>query len=191
MLTAVNAQEVIPRNIRVQDEFTKSLDDQDEQKNNISILIEGGDMKYKTVLDLETDFYKGVRLYKANKYDQAYAIFAELSQWGIKDAQAILGNMFLNGEYVDKSTERGLAWLGVAKEGGMQQAAAESFDYVYKQLNKVQQVYIDQKVLTYIEKFGSEAQNMDCDSHYVAGSNIPEKRCIKVPGTRSMLYPIE
>ena len=190
-VTSISAQEVKTTNFRVQDEFYKSLDDQEYDKKNITIVAENGDKYFKSLESIEAELNQGMKLYKDGSYEKAYTILSELSQWGIKDAQAILGNMFLKGEHVDKSVERGLAWLGVAKEDGMQKSAVESFDYIYQQLSAEHQTYMDQKIVAYIEKYGAEAQNFQCKSRQVIGSNLRENSCLKVAGSSSKLYPIE
>ena len=115
VIAPLNAQEIKPTNFRVQDEFHQSIDDLDYNKKNISIISENGDEYFKSLEEIEFELNEGMKLYKKGEYEQAYVILSELSQWGIKDAQTVLGNMFIKGEHVDKSVERGLAWLGVAK----------------------------------------------------------------------------
>jgi hypothetical protein len=157
---------------------------------NVSITSADGVTSFKSLRDLDDELNEGIALYKANKYAEAYTIFSELSQWGVKEAQAVLGGMFIEGHYVDRSTEKGLAWLGVAKEVSTQRSASKMFKHVYKQLNSEQQKYIDQMVDSYIAKYGVEAQNYSCSRRTYAGSNIPETNCKKLPNSNSTLYPI-
>lgn len=157
---------------------------------NISITSADGIATFKSLRDLDDELKQGIEYYKANKYAEAYTVFSELSQWGVKEAQAILGGMFIQGQYVDRSTERGLAWLGVAKEVRTQRSASKMYKHVYKQLNAEQQKYIDQMVDSYIAKYGAKAQNVNCSRRTYAGSNIPETSCKKQPNSNSVLYPI-
>jgi len=185
------SQENKPRNFTVTDEFSSVVNNTAYQKKNISITAENGDVTYKSLQDLEEELALAAKLYKSKQYAKAHPMIAELSQWGVKEAQAILGGMYIKGEHVDKSTDRGLAWLGVAKEAGTEKSAAKMYKYVYKQLNEPQQKYMDQRVASYIQMYGSEAQNFTCKKRRSASSNIPETRCIKALGSNSVLYPIE
>ncbi|MBX2847958.1 MAG: hypothetical protein KTR16_06550 [Acidiferrobacterales bacterium] len=187
---SVNAQESKPTNFPVPDTFSDSVNDLDYQKKNISMTDQAGNVIYKSPQDIDNELNDMIRLYKAEKYAEAYPIVSELSQWGIKDAQAILGGMFLKGEHVDQSTERGLLWLGVAKEESNQKSAAKSFDYVYEQLSPEHKAYMDQKVTEHIAKFGSKAQHIKCKRESEVGSNLKTMRCDKTSGSNATLHPI-
>ena len=185
------AQESTPKNFTVGDEFPTVMNSLEYRNKNISMEAENGDITYKSLQELEEELEKSARWYQDKQYDRAYPAVSELSQWGVKEAQAILGSMYIQGEYVEQSIERGLAWLGVAKEGGTHKSARKSFDYVYTQLTKEQRQHMDKKIASYIAKYGSEEQNFRCKSRRVGGSNIPQRRCLKTPGSSSKLYPIE
>lgn len=186
----VAAQESKPTNFPVPNTFSNSVNDLDSQKSNISMTDESGNVTYKSQQEIQRELDDAIRLYKAEKYSEAYTHVSELSQWGIKDAQAILGGMFLKGEHVEKSTERGLLWLGVAKEEPTQKKAAESYQYIYDQLSKEHQSYIDQKVSEHILKFGAEAQSINCKKEAEVGSNLRVTKCAKQSGSNSVLYAI-
>ena len=159
-------------------------------EKNISITTADGVVAFKSLRDLDDELKEGIAFYKANKHAEAYTVFSELSQWGVKEAQAVLGGMYIQGQYVDRSTETGLAWLGVAKEVRTQRSASKMYKHVYKQLNAEQQKYIDQKVDSYIAKYGTKAQNVSCSRRTYAGSSIPETKCKKLPNSNSVLYPV-
>ena len=145
---------------------------------------------YKYMYLVDRDFSKAVRDYRQKNYREAFQRFSELSQFGLKEAQTMLGVMYLKGEYVEKSIERGLLWLGVAKEGGQEKKAAESFNYVYAQLSVEHKANIDKKLIEHIQKFGAEAQSVNCKRVSEAGSNITPIKCIKEQGSRTVMYPI-
>jgi hypothetical protein len=187
---SVAAQESTPKNFTVGSEFSTMVDSLQYEKKNISMTAENGDVVSKSLQDLEEELKRGAGFYKVKDYKKAYPTISELSQWGVKEAQAILGDMYIKGEHVDQSIELGLAWLGVAKEGGTVRSARKSFDYVYNQLNDQQKAYMDTKISKHIAKYGAEAQNFSCKSRTVTGSNIPKTRCLKIPGSNSTLYPI-
>jgi hypothetical protein len=156
---------------------------------DISITSETGETTFKSLRDLDEELKEGIEYYQTDKFAEAYTIFSELSQWGIKEAQAVLGGMFIQGQYVDRSTEVGLAWLGVAKEARTQKSASKMYNHVYKQLNTQQQTYIDGVVGNYIDKYGAKAQNIHCSRRTYAGSNIPKTSCKKRANSNSVLYP--
>lgn len=184
------AQDGVPE-IIVGNEFSNLLSKQQYSKKNISMKDENGDLTHKSLQDIDDELEDILKLVQAKNYERAYPMVAELSQWGVKEAQAIMGTMYMKGQHVEKSTELGLVWLGVAKEGNVHKPAKKSFDYVYSQLNDEQRKYMDQKVDAYIAKYGSEEQKFICKSRNVSGSNIRSKRCLKTPGTTSILYPLD
>ncbi|MBX2847956.1 MAG: hypothetical protein KTR16_06540 [Acidiferrobacterales bacterium] len=184
---AINAQENKPTNFSVPIAQFNSLE---YEKRNISMTAEDGGVVYKSQQDIDREIEDMLRLYSAKNYADAYPIVSELSQWGIKDAQAILGGMYLKGEHVDQSTERGLLWLGVAKEESSQRAAAESFDYVYGHLGAEHKTYIDQKVAAHVSKFGLKAQNINCERESRVGSNLTTTICYKRSRSDSLLHAI-
>ncbi|MCH2192267.1 MAG: hypothetical protein MK188_15255 [Gammaproteobacteria bacterium] len=157
---------------------------------NISITSESGQKVFKSLRDLDSDLAKAIDLYNAGKYDEAFPVLAELSQWGVKRAQMLLGGMYMSGFHVDQSTERAMAWLGVAKEVKSERQATRMFKHVYKQLNQDQKVQIDKIVDSYIAKYGVDAQNFKCRKRKPIGSNIPVTECSKLPNSNSILYPI-
>jgi len=159
-------------------------------EKTLSITAPNGEVTYKSLRDLDEGLMKGVEYYKKEDYASAYPIVTELSQWGLKDAQAILGSMYIQGQHVEQSTERGMAWLGVAKEARTQKAATKTFKMIYKQLNADQKGYIDNMVDGYIAKFGVKAQRFKCSKRTAVGSNIPTRSCKRIPNSNSVLHPI-
>lgn len=159
-------------------------------KKTLSITAPNGEVSYKSLRDLDEGLKKSVEYYRKEDYASAYPIVAELSQWGLKDAQAILGSMYIQGQHVEQSTERGMAWLGVAKEAKTQKAATKTFKMIYKQLNADQKSYIDNMVDGYIAKFGVKAQRFKCSKRTAVGSNIPTRSCKRLPNSNSVLHPI-
>jgi len=159
-------------------------------EKTLSITAENGEMTYKSLRDLDEGLKKGAEYYKNEDYVNAFPIVSELSQWGLKDAQAMLGSMYIQGQHVKQSTERGMAWLGVAKEARTQKAAGKTYKMIYKQLNAEQKKYIDNMVDGYIDKYGVKAQKFKCTSKLAVGSNIPARSCKRRPNSNSVLHPI-
>jgi len=157
---------------------------------NISITTASGEKTFKSLSDLDSELEQAVEFYNSENYSEAFPLLAELSQWGVKRAQMLLGGMYMSGFHVGQSTERGLAWLGVAKEVKSERQANKMFKHVYKQLNKEQKVYVNNMVDSYIAKYGVKAQNFKCRKRTPVGSNIPVTECSKLPNSNSVLYPI-
>ena len=159
-------------------------------RKDISITSSTGEVIYKSLHDIDRDLKKALEFYGEEKYAEAYPIAAELSQWGIKRAQTLLGGMYVGGLHVDQSTIRGLVWLGVAKEKKSEKQATRMFNEIYNQLGDEQKAYVDSKVDSYVAKFGAKAQNLKCKKRRVTGTNISQVQCSKARGSNSTLYPI-
>jgi len=188
------SQEGVPSenlNDVVSSELSTLINSTEYNSKNISVTAADDTKTFKSLRDLEEEFTKGAKFYQKEKYEKAYPIFAELSQWGIKSAQSLLGTMYIQGQHVGPSIERGLAWLGVANELGGYKSSKANFDYVYNQLNDEQKKIIDVKVQSYIAKFGAKTQNITCKKKKGLGSNIPVQACSKTPGSNSPLHSIE
>jgi len=185
------SQENKPTNFPRSNELPTLLNNESYVKKDISITAPDDTKTYKSLKDLEEELQLAAQYYKEEKYPEAYPILAELSQWGIKSAQSLLGAMYIKGQHVDQSFERGLAWLGVAKESRNDKSTKSMFKHVYKQLDKTQKAYIDNKVDDYIAKYGTETQTVICKKKRAVGSHIPVKKCSKIPGSDSPLFAIE
>lgn len=144
----------------------------------------------KSFYTIARETKNGVRYHKRKDYEKAYQYLSVSAQWGIKEAQYLLGIMFLNGEYVDRSIDKGMAWLGVANEIEIKDWKS-AYDEIYNQLNDAQQKYIDVKVLQYIEYYGMGSQHLDCRRTAYVGSRKASVLCEKIPYKFSKLYPIE
>ncbi len=159
-------------------------------EKSISITAPDGKMTYKSLRDLDTELEEATKLYIEEKYVEAFPKLVELSQWGIKKAQMLLGDMYIVGRHGEQSTIRGLAWLGVANEAKSEKHAKKLFKEVYAQLNEDQKKYVDTVVEQFIGKYGKVAQNYKCRKRTTVGSNIPQVECNKLPNTNSKLYPV-
>ena len=159
-------------------------------EKNLSITSADGTITYKSMRDLDTQLSEAVALYRAESYSKAFPLLTELSQWGIKHAQMLLGDMYIAGRHVEQSNVRGLGWLGVAKEANSERHAKKVFQHVYDQLGQDQQKYVDRVVRNYIQKYGVIAQNYKCRKRTSVGSNIPRTECNKIPNSNSVLHPL-
>jgi hypothetical protein len=135
-------------------------------------------------------YEQGAVAYEGGDYESAYADLSLAAQRGVKDAQYLLGFMYLQGEYAPRSIPVGLAWLGTALE-------VENKDWLslytklYGTLNSAQQAFIDNKVETYIELYGMDTQRIVCDNKARVGSRRKVRQCIKTEDVNTPLYSLE
>jgi hypothetical protein len=135
-------------------------------------------------------YEQGAVAYEDGDYESAYADLSLAAQRGVKDAQYLLGFMYLQGEYAPRSIPVGLAWLGTALE-------VENKDWLslytklYGTLNSAQQAFIDNKVETYIELYGMDTQRIVCDNKARVGSRRKVRQCIKTEDVNTPLYSLE
>lgn len=74
---------------------------------------------------IAADFETSYAAYESGDYPVAYEGFSKLAQDRHVKAQYLLGLLYLNGQGVRKSADRGLGWLKQAAENGSYLAAAE------------------------------------------------------------------
>ena len=135
-------------------------------------------------------YEQGAVAYEDGDYESAYADLSLAAQRGVKDAQYLLGFMYLQGEYAPRSIPVGLAWLGTALE-------VENKDWLslytklYGTLNSAQQAFIDNKVDAYIELYGMDTQRIVCDNKARVGSRRKVRQCIKTEDVNTPLYSLE
>ncbi|MDJ0807927.1 MAG: sel1 repeat family protein [Gammaproteobacteria bacterium] len=63
--------------------------------------------------------------YESGEYRQAYKGFKSLAQEHHVKSQYLLGLLYINGQGVRKSVDRGIGWLKEAADNGSYRAAAE------------------------------------------------------------------
>ena len=122
------------------------------------------EITYGTWDSLVRDEKAGIRHYKKGNYKRAFERLKLPAQMGLKEAQYALAFMFLKGQYVNQSLDIGMAWLGVANEIHVRDWK-QTYDQVYAALSPQEQSRIDRKVATYVDMFGMETQNLNCDKN--------------------------
>jgi hypothetical protein len=146
----------------------------------------------KTMLfsEIQDKFVEGADAHKKGDFSSAYDNLSFAAQSGMKEAQYLLGFMYLKGEYVQRSIPVGMAWLGTALEIENKDWSA-LFSRVYHSLNEQQQVFIDRKVSQYIDIYGMDIQNVDCQLTSVIGSRKLAQRCTKQADRLTPLFSME
>ena len=135
-------------------------------------------------------FEQGARSYERGDFEAAYADLSLAAQRGVKDAQYLLGFMYLRGEYAPRSIPVGMAWLGTALEVDNDDWL-ELYTNLYKSLNASQQAFIDAKVDQYIELYGMQTQRMTCEFVARTGSRRKVLQCVKTEDVTTPLYSLE
>ena len=146
----------------------------------------------KTMLfsEIQDKFVEGADAHKKGDFTSAYDNLSFATQSGMKEAQYLLGFMYLKGEYVQRSIPVGMAWLGTALEIENKDWSA-LYSRVYHSLNEQQQVFIDRKVSQYIDIYGMDIQNVDCQLTSVIGSRKLAQRCTKQADRLTPLFSME
>ncbi len=171
------------------DALRNLLDSDSYNEPNIVMVAEDGSRIRKSQKDIDDAMQVGSKYYKEEKYEQAFSSLSEVAAMGNKDAQTIIGMMYLQGQHVPKSIVTGMGWLGVANET-KNKTAKKAYKQVYSQLSDEHKKVIDQTVATYVSKYGMETQNISCKKVKSVGSNISESVCAKSADSESPLYPI-
>ena len=86
------------------------------------------------------DFDKGLDAYNAGDFETAFVEFGELAEQGDADAQYYLGNMYYNGEGVEKNFTEAAKWFAFAAEQG-DATAQLTLGIMYKYAEGVEQDY--------------------------------------------------
>ena len=168
------------------------LDSDNYIERNIVMVAQDGSRTKKSQKDIDDAMKTGTQYYKEENFEAAFSALSEVAVMGNKDAQAIIGMMYLQGQHVQKSTVVGMGWLGVANETAKQRNknAKKAYKQVYSQLSDEHKKVIDTTVADYVSKYGMETQNIVCKKVKATGSNISESVCLKSPNSESPFYPI-
>lgn len=73
--------------------------------------------------DSGEDFFEGVRLFRAQQYEDAAAWFRKAAEKGDGDAQFLLGRMYYDGNSIAVDYVEALMWFDVADSSGVRVAA--------------------------------------------------------------------
>lgn len=123
---------------------------------------------------------RAMQEYRAENYAGAFEQLSKTAPLGFKQSQYYMAFLYLKGQHVKKSMLDGMAWLGVAKEGGHKEMI-ELYDGLYASFNQAQKDVVDKKVAEYIALYGMENQNVICEKRKKVGSKRRTLECIKIP----------
>ena len=132
---------------------------------------------------IEVDTYKAeyqsaLDLYKAKDYEKALSALETVAKRGEKQAQYILGTMYLNSQGTEQDLLKSYAWLSVANEQKSKHwkkplaMLDEKLPADYLALAKEQ-------AKDYQAQYGAKAQKMKCRNTKTLGSKKPTHLCTK------------
>ena len=124
---------------------------------------------------------RGLSLFRAKNYEEAYPLLAEAARHGLKRAQHSLALMHINGYSVTKNVLIGVALLGLAAESGERKLQKE-YEKAVKSLPKKYHNLVRQQTDYYIARYGMAVQGVHCALVKKVGSNLKRMLCLKQPG---------
>jgi TPR repeat protein len=136
----------------------------------------------ESIHDIKDDEEQGVRYYSRAEFERAYPLVWNAARHGLKQAQYVLGLMYLKGEHVEQDMVRGAAWMGLSTEAQVQDWR-DTFVSIVNALDEAQRQEVRAKLAKYIEYYGMEAQGISCKP---ARSGRLQLDCTKASGT----YPL-
>lgn len=143
---------------------------------------EEGAEKGKSEVELyRSSFRKATEHIENEEYEKAFKYCAQAAKLGHKQAQYVLATMYLNGEGVEAHPATGIVWLNVAAEAPQGQWR-EQRDQVMENLSDKEREQLQPHIEKYIEKYGMEAQNVECERERVPRSQRRRLSCTKDSG---------
>ncbi|MBT0584857.1 hypothetical protein [Alteromonas oceanisediminis] len=120
----------------------------------------------------------GLYALSAKNYDVAYEKLHTAAEWGSKEAQFYLAQIYLNGWGREPDYKQGWLWLNVALEQRSQEwrdAERQISRALPEDFIKAMQPFVEQHIATY----GADAKDLRCVKRTKIGSNIKEIMCEK------------
>lgn len=121
---------------------------------------------------------EGKRLYRAKDYDAALPYLQLASEWGFKDAQFRLGQIYFKGlGATERNPLRGLAWLGTAASKPTSPQMEKGFQSSLEKVSEEHRAAVDRTVAAYAKLYGSGAAAVTCRMQRPLGSNLSQLAC--------------
>ena len=121
---------------------------------------------------------EGTKLYKAKEYEAAVPYLQLASEWGFKDAQVRLGQIYFKGlGAVKKNPLRGLAWLGTAASKPSNSNYTGIFERALEKVPEANRAAVDRAVSAFSQRYGSGAAAVTCRMKAPLGSNLAQLSC--------------
>ncbi len=121
---------------------------------------------------------EGTKLYKAKDYEAAVPYLQLAAEWGFKDAQVRLGQIYFRGlGSVEKNPLRGLAWLGTAASKPSSASYTGIFERALAQVPEENRAAVDRAVASFTQRYGSGEAAVTCRMKAPLGSNLAQLSC--------------
>lgn len=121
---------------------------------------------------------EGTKLYKAKEYEAAVPYLQLAAEWGFKDAQVRLGQIYFKGlGSVEKNPLRGLAWLGTAASKPSSANYAGIYERALAQVPEENHAAVERAVESFTQRYGSGEAAVTCRMKAPLGSNLAQLSC--------------
>ncbi|WP_448212489.1 hypothetical protein [Colwellia sp. MEBiC06753] len=132
---------------------------------------------------IEVDTYKAeyqsaLDLYSAKDYEKALPALEIIAKRGEKQAQYILGTMYLNSQGTNQDVLKSYAWLSVANEQ-KNSHWRRPLELLESKLPQEYLTLAKEQAAQYQTKYGVDAQQMKCRNKRTLGSKQPTHTCEK------------
>ena len=129
------------------------------------------------IMDLYQDRERGFRLYRAKKYEEAYPYLEQAASQGLKDAQAVLGYMYMWGLGVEQDNDKAIGWMGVAAKKRTMPVIQRFWRGMLKQIPEELMPEVERLVADYDARYGAEVTDTVCQSRHAVGTWRPAVEC--------------
>ena len=121
---------------------------------------------------------EGTKLYKAKDYEAAVPYLQLAAEWGFKDAQVRLGQIYFKGlGSVERNPLRGLAWLGTAASKPSSASYSGIYERALAQVPEENHAAVERAVASFTQRYGSGEAAVTCRMKAPLGSNLAQLSC--------------
>lgn len=121
---------------------------------------------------------EGAKLFKAKEYAAAVPYLQLASEWGFKNAQNRLGQIYFKGlGSVEKNRLRGLAWLGTAASKPSNEGHIGLYERSLAKVGEEHHAAVERAVSSFTQRYGSGEAAVTCRMKAPLGSNLAQLTC--------------
>ena len=127
---------------------------------------------------LYRELARGKRLFAKKRVDKALPYLMKTAERGFKDSQARVGHIYLQGlGDVQRDTEQGIGWLGVASDGVTSPGIRNYFNDIWARIPERYVPYFEEVVAEYKSKYGRQATGVVCEMGRPLHSHVKQLSC--------------
>ncbi|MEM9533144.1 MAG: hypothetical protein AAGA23_19650 [Pseudomonadota bacterium] len=127
---------------------------------------------------------KAHKAYRAERYEEALALYNLTSRWGDPDSQRFLGIMYLSGLGTDVDLVEGMAWIMLAAKT-RRRADLDVLKQARQQVPEEAQDAAEEMAQEMESSFGIKATGMVCKRERLRDSGRKEVQCRRPTGSMS------